>query len=197
MKKAFALVLALVMCLSVGMMAFAEYTEDNAVVVSSTTITSAGDADTNVDILVNSTNISVTVPLRFAVVADVAGGACMVPKNGTYYIQNNSAIDVDITGADVINGSNNRGEWVLVEAADTDAIPASGKNEMDMTLTPAEGTAWNLALGYTTPDWTVEAATASKLGVLDISISANASMLSDTDDMENAFLITYTFAAAE
>lgn len=194
MKKAFALVLALVMCLSLGMMAFAvEYTEDDAVVGDDTTeLTTAGSADTNVDILVNSTNISVTVPLRYAVVADVAGGACMVPADGTYYIQNNSAIAVDVTAAVVANGAANE-KWELVAAAIA-GVP-SGKNQIDMTLTPAAGTAWNLAESYA-GDWTVDAATASAEGVLDISIEANSSMLNTTDDQIDAFVITYTFAAA-
>ena len=193
MKKAFALILALIMCLSVGMMAFAEYTADDAVVDSEVTeLETAGDASTNVDILVNSTNISVTVPLRYAVVADVKGGECLVPTDGTYYIQNNSAIDVDVTAAVVENGENNS-EWELVSTVAA-GVPA-GKNQIAMTLTPDAGTVWDLSGDYTA-DWTVDAATTEGEGVLDIAIDATSSMLNTTEDEIDAFIITYTFAAA-
>ena len=196
MKKAIALVMALVMCLSVGMMAFAEaesYDQDDAVVASGTTVLdTAGSADTKVDILVNSTNISVTVPLRYAVVADVKGGACLVPEDGTYYIQNNSAIAVDVTAADVVSGATND-KWDLVETA-VSGIP-DGNNQIDMTLSPAAGTEWNLAKDYPA-DWSLEAATSAGVSKLLIDIDANSSMLNTTGDQVDAYVITYTFAAA-
>lgn len=189
MKKALALVMALVMCLSLGMMAFAEdYDQDDAVVTGEKTITSAGDADTQVDILVNSTNISVTVPLKYAVVADVKGGACLVPDD--YAILNNSAIGVKVTGASVAATASND-KWELVAAA-ISGVP-SGKNQIDMTLT-ADGAAWNLANTYAA-GWTINAATSSAAGELPITIAANSSMLNTTDNQINAFVITYTFEA--
>jgi len=191
MKKALALVLALVMCLSLGMMAFAEdHDQDDAVVTGETTITSAGDANTQVDILVNSTNISVTVPLKYAVVADIKGGDCLEPTD--YAILNNSAIDVKVANASAAPTADND-SWELVAAADTTGIP-DGKNQIDMTLT-ADSAAWNLAETYNA-GWIIDAATSAAEGELAIAIEAHSSMLNTTDDQINAFVITYTFEAA-
>ena len=191
MKKVLAILLALAMSASATMIAFAEdYDQDDAVVDTDTTvIEEAGTADTNVDILVNSTNISVTVPVKYAVVADVKGGECLEPTN--YYIQNNSAIAVDIVNAVVTDKNAN---WKLVEAT-TATVPA-GENELDMTLT-ADSKAWNLYNTYTEKYWQIDPATTTGGTKLEIAIEANSSMLNTTANAEAAFTITYTFAAAE
>lgn len=202
MKKVLAILLALAMSASATMMAFAEdYDEDDAVVGTDTTvIEEAGTADTSVDILVNSTNINVTVPLKYAIVADVAGGSCITPEDDTYYIQNNSAIAVEVTEAKIED--KNVQAWLLVENPITNpTYPTTSENELYMSLTPSTGAVWNLYNTYAadvtaTANWTIGAATTADGTKLTFDITASSSMLNTTEDAPAQYVITYTFAAA-
>lgn len=205
MKKVLAIILALVMCASVGMVAFAgaypgsaaDYVADDAVGDEDDATLNTADntygANTEVDILVDSTNISVTVPLKYAIVAKVEGGECTVPTSGKYYIQNNSALEVHVVKAEITPNNSN---WTLVDTAPAAGTISNAANQLYMTLDDGT-TTWNLANGTQTNLWTVEAATSTEEGVLPINITASSSMLNSKDNALSAFIITYTFSATE
>jgi len=202
MKKALALVLALVMCMSVGMMAFAAATDDAngdgyydqddaAVSVTATDLDEAGTADTNVDILVNTKNISCTVPLDVTIVALVGGGNCYVPSD--YKIENTCLIDIEVVSATV---SDKADDWNLIETKHTASgvdSTAAGKNEVYMDITNGT-TPLNLFLGTQNAvdlGWTVPASSP-----LALTINATSSILNTTQAVDDAFTVTYTIAAA-
>ena len=186
MKKTLAIILALVMCLSVGMTVFAVSSGDVAVGDDEEFVNNVGETD--VDILVMTSNISVTVPLDVVIVADVIGGDCFVPSN--YCITNNSLIDVDVVNVKVSQVKDN---WNLVDAAKAaNAAPTGAANDLYMTVNGV-----SLLDAFTADgvgvDWTVTAAQKT----LDLPLAASTSMLNTTERTDEAVTIVYTVAAAE
>lgn len=184
MKKTLAIILALVMCLSAGMMAFA--VDENDVAVGTDEAFTDNVGETDVDILVMTSNISVTVPLDVVIVADVIGGDCYVPT--TYGITNNSLIDVDVVNVKVSQVKDN---WNLVAAAKAaNSAPTGAANDLYMTV---NGT--SLLDAFTADgvdvDWTVAAE-----DTLNLPLEASTSMLNTTERTDEAVTIVYTVAAA-
>ncbi len=196
MKKFLAIILALVMCASIGMVAFAEApapsvstdTDETAV----DTTTEDGDGiNTEVDILVTTNNISVTVPLKVVLVADVGGGQCQKPDN--YAITNYSAIPVEISAAAAADKEND--EWLLVAADPSAVLPGTDdENQIQLTFT-ADSVAWNLAETYA-GGWNIDAAADENGAELPITIAAYSSKLNTTDKASAVVTVTYTVEAA-
>ncbi len=196
MKKFFALLLTLVICLSVTMTAFAGSADDHAdhgddiSVADPATDFADNEAKTNVDVLVCTSNISATVPLDVAIVAHVNGGDCICPDG--YKITNTSLIPIKVTNVKAVDKADNLALAASVAATDID--------KYTVTFKPTGFDAINLAnangadLGAAA--WSIAAATDLENGTdLAIGIEAENSALDFTNDQMDAVTVTYTIAA--
>lgn len=181
MKKLTALILSLVLALSFSMTAFAvaEVGADGA----------AGNGGaTEVTVEIDSSNISVTVPLSFTIVAKVDGGDATVPSN--YKIKNSSLIPVKVDTIAVVN--NNPTDWALKGTAiAANAAPTgTGVNDLFLSIN-GQVMAVQTATAPTTPaSWDIAAA-----GELNLAILASTSRLDQTTAATNLITITYVISA--
>ena len=185
MKKLLAILLALVMVLMTSTGALAaegvgadDEFEDNS-------------GSTAVNVEVNSSNLSVMVPLSMTVVAPVAGGDCTVPT--TYSIKNNSSTPIKVTGIQVTDAT---GGLEFSNNAIPTTIGTTEANKVSIALTPVNDPATAAVQLSTTK---IE----SGLGGFDtaagatknITIAARNGALSSAETSTTAFTITYTIAA--
>ena len=144
-------------------------------------------------VVIDSSNISVSVPLSFSITAKVDGGDATVPNN--YKITNNSSIPVKVDTIAVVN--NNTTDWALsAEAitANTDQAIA-GLNDLYLSINgqvmavqvatiPTTAASWNIAAGST--------ATGTDLA---LTVVASTSQLDQTTTATNLITITYVISA--
>lgn len=189
MKKVLAILLALAMSASATMMAFAEVQDTDVAVGTDTEFGDDYAANTDVNILVKTSNISVTVPLEVTIVADVMGGPCATPDN--YKIINNSIIPVSVSNMKITSVD---ADWQLVENAVAAKTAQSTTGLNDLYMTVADQNLYTVnAAGATgvNPGWQLAAE-----GEKDLTLVASSSMLDFTTKTDDAVVIVYTIEAA-
>jgi hypothetical protein len=148
--------------------------------------------ETKVTVTVNTTNLSVTVPIALSIAANVEGGTAVVPND--YKITNNSLVPVKVsTIAVALDGT----DWAFKGTAiDAGAAPTTaGTNDIYMTIN-GQVLAVQDATAPTVPtDWNVPAHNGTTAGTLDLPIVASTSKLDQTTTATDLITITYVISA--
>lgn len=185
MKKLTALILVLMLALSFSTTAFA------AAGVGADGSTGA----TEVTVEIDSSNISVTVPLSFTIVAKVDGGDATSPGTDAYQIKNNSTIPVRVEKiAIALNDATN---WAFKDTAITaGAAPTTaGVNDIYMTVNGQVLAVQGATTPGTAASWNIPAHDGTDPGTLSLPIVASTSKLDQTTTATNLITITYTISA--
>ena len=175
MKKIVALILTLVLMLSFSATAF------------------AANGETDVTVAIDSSNISVTVPLSFTITAKVDGGSATVPMD--YKIINNSTIPVKVDSIAVVN--NKTAKWALSATpitANTDQQNA-GVNDLYLSINGQVMAVQAATAPTTATSWNIGAGTQAAGTELALAVVASTSQLDQTATETDLITITYVISA--
>lgn len=198
MKKLMALALTLAMVAAMGSTMFAAPTPS----VDSTTnpFDTSNQASTDVDVLVDTSNISATVPIKLSIAAMPAGGDCLNPTDGAYKIINNCGFALKVTSITATNGSQ------TVKLTDTPyiqtsanssgtALPAAGIDDNKVAMYLNNDQIKTTAITPTPASFSIPAKTSASEAALAMNVRASNTVLTVSTTQSAAFTMQFTISA--
>lgn len=158
------------------------------------TLQNEGDTGTTVKVETTVSQISVQLPLTLTIATPTKGGTTSVPSADSYKIVNQSIFPIKVSNATAVAQE----DWTLKSDPLSDtSTPAGAAGDLQMTITPKSGTAWNVANAYAEDSWKIPANAVGGSGSeLTFTIAATNSPLKKTfSSATKAVTLTYTVAA--